>query len=165
MKNTIQEDMKNALRERDEIKTGALRMLLSSIGNREKEKRYNISRANAELSPEQLDEKAALSEEEIQEIVASEVKKRRESIEAFQKGGRTEMAEKEEKERKILLAYLPEQFSEEKIRELAKRAIESVGALSVKDMGKVMGQLAPQVKGKADGGKVSSIVREMLSSS
>ena len=75
------------------------------------------------------------------------------------------MAEKEEKEKEILLAYLPEQFSEEKIRELAKGAIESVGALSVKDMGKVMGQLAPQVKGKADGGKVSSIVREMLTSS
>ena len=75
------------------------------------------------------------------------------------------MAEKEEKEKEILLAYLPEQFSEEKIRELVKGAIEAVGALSIKDMGKVMGQLAPQVKGKADGGQVSSIVREMLTSS
>ena len=162
MKQRIQEDVKQAMRERDEIKVGALRMLLSSLLNKEKEKRYTISKDDREMAEQELNEKAALGVEEIQDIISSEVKKRREAIEGFEKGQRPEMAEKERKEMEILQQYLPEQLSEEQVRELVKEAIETTGAAGPQEMGKVMGQLMPKVKGKVDGGLVNRIVKELL---
>jgi len=162
MKQKIQEDVKQAMRDGDTLKTGALRMLLSSLLNKEKEKRYKISKDNPQFAESEVDEKSQLSEEEIQEVVSSEFKKRREAIEGFEKGGREEMAEKERKEMEILQAYMPEQLKEEQIRELVKEAINATGATGVQEMGKVMGSLMPKVKGKADGGLVNKIVKEML---
>ena len=80
----------------------------------------------------------------------------------YQKGKREDLAEKEKKEIKILEKYLPEQFSEEKLRELAREAVDKLGAEEIKDMGKVMAELIPQIKGKADGSEVSRIVKELL---
>ena len=95
--------------------------------------------------------------------MSSEVKKRREAIEGFTKGGRKEQAEKEKQEMEILLPYLPVQLSEDEIRELVKDAMIKVGAINLQDLGKVMGVLVPQTKGKVDGAVVSKIVKELLS--
>ena len=103
------------------------------------------------------------------QVVGREVKKRKDSIEAFEKAGRLELAEKEKAEMAALMAYMPEQLPEEKIRELAKKAAEQSGAKGEKEtcpperrIGKVMALLSPQVKGKADGALVNKIVRELL---
>ena len=143
LKEQLKEDLKVSLKERDEIKTGTLRMLMAAITNKEKE--------GKEVTDEQL-----------QDVVATEAKKRREASDAFLKGARPELAEKEQQELKILLAYLPEQLTEEQIQELVKKAIQETKAQDIKDMGKVMGELAPLVKGKADGAVVSKIVKESL---
>lgn len=145
MRQKIQEDVKDALRAGDQVKVGALRMLLASFVNKEK-----------------ANNQEPLTEEMMQEVISSEAKKRREAIEAFEKGGRQEMADKEKEELKILQQYLPEQLPEAKIRELVKEAIAQTGATSVSDMGKVMAALMPNTKGKADGAQVSAIVKELL---
>lgn len=95
--------------------------------------------------------------------MVSEAKKHKESIEAFEKGGRKDLVEKEQKELEILQRYLPEQLSGEEIRKLVQEAIVSASASSAKDIGKVMAVLIPQVKGRADGAFVSTIVRQLLS--
>ncbi|OHA71199.1 MAG: glutamyl-tRNA amidotransferase [Candidatus Wildermuthbacteria bacterium RIFCSPHIGHO2_02_FULL_49_9] len=152
LKQKIREDLNIALKKRESVRIGALRMLLAAMVNKEKE------------ALRQARSKEELSDEEIQSVVATEAKKRREAIEAFLKGGRPELAEKEKQELDVLLLYLPEQLSGEEIRKLVKEAIAKTKAGSFKDMGKIMGVLAPQVKGKADGALVASIVKEILSS-
>lgn len=149
MKKEIQGELKAALLQKDELKTGTLRMLLAALVNKEKE-----NPPAGGLGP--------LSEEQTQDIVLSEVKKRKEAIEAFEKGGRPEMAAKERKELEILQKYLPEQLSEEEVRKIVEEAIAQTGASSPQDMGKVMAALMPKVKGKADGSLLASIVKEFL---
>ena len=149
LKEQLKEDLKVSLKERDEVKTGTLRMLMAAITNKEKE-------------ASRRDKSTELTDEEIQQVVATEAKKRREASDAFLKGARPELAEKEQQELKILLAYLPEQLTEEQIQELVKEAIQKTGAQDIKDMGKVMGELALKIKGKADGAVVSKIVKESL---
>lgn len=158
----IQEALKQSMLAKDELRTGTLRMLLAALSNKEKEKRYTVSKAEPNLSEEELQKKSGLSPEELQDAVSSEVKKRREAIEGFEKGGRKEQAQREKQEMEILLPYLPAQLSEDEIRQLAKDAIVKIGAAGPQDLGKVMGVLAPQTKGKADGALVSKIVKELL---
>lgn len=141
----IKDDLKEAMKARQEIRTGALRMLMSSLQNAEKEKQKE------------------LGEEEIQAIIASEAKKRRESVETYEKAGRKDLAEKEKEELDVFLTYLPEQLSEDEVRALVKEAIAGTGASSVQDMGKVMASLMPKVKGRADGALVGRIVKEAFS--
>ena len=143
LKDKIQEDIKVSLKAGDQVRSLTLRMLLSAMVNKEKEGKK-------------------VTEEQFLDVVSSEAKKRREAREAFLKGERPELAEKEEAELEVLLLYLPEQLTEEEIRALVKEAVQKTGAKSVKDMGKVMGELAPQTKGKADGALVSKIVKESL---
>lgn len=154
LKDKIQEDLKTSLKARDQVRSLTLRMLLAAMVNKEKEALRLASLAQGK------DEE--LSDEEIQAVVASEAKKRREAEEAFLKGGRPELAEKEKVELEVLLSYLPEQLTEDQIRVFVKEAIKKVGAVAQKDIGKVMGELAPLVKGKADGAVVSKIVKELL---
>ncbi len=162
LKQTIQENLKSSLQQHDEIGLGTLRMLLSAIVNKEKEKRYKVSKENSKLSEAELQTKSELSDQEIQEVAMSEAKKRRESIEAFAKGNRQDLVDKETKELEVLKSYLPEQLSENEIRAIVKEAISKTGATSAKDMGKLMAVLMPQVKGKSDGALVSNIVKEFL---
>ena len=145
MKQNIRQELKEALLERDSLKTGTLRMLLAALVNKEKEKNQG-----------------PLTEEQIQGVILSEVKKRKEAVEAFTKGGRPEMAEKESKELEILQKYLPEQLPEEEVRKLVEEAILQTGAAKAQDMGKVMAALMPKIKGKADGAFVSALVKELL---
>jgi uncharacterized protein YqeY len=102
------------------------------------------------------------TDEDVIEVVGREIKKRKESIELYEKGGRQELADKEKRELEVLQGYLPEQMSEEEVRKLVEETIQSLGASTMQDMGKVMGALSAKTKGKADGSLVSSIVREQL---
>ena len=162
LKQKIQQDTKLALKEKRERELSALRMLLSAVINKEKEKRYKISKEKPDLSGEELEKESQLVDDEVIEVVSSEVKKRKEAILEFEKGKRQDLVEKERRELEILQKYLPEQLSEEEIRELAKEAIDKIGAKELKEMGKVMAELMPKIKGKADGGLVSKIVKELL---
>lgn len=143
LKEKIQEDLKKALKAKEELKALTLRMLLAAMVNKEKEGKE-------------------VTEAQLQDVVSAEAKKRREAAEAFLKGERPELAQKEKAELEVLLSYLPEQLTEDQIRTLAKEAIQVTGASGAKDMGKIMGELAQKTKGKADGGLVSKIVKELL---
>ncbi|GAH90207.1 unnamed protein product [marine sediment metagenome] len=164
LKDKIQSNLNQALKRGDEITCSTLRMLLAAILSKEKEKRYKIFKEEPELTEKELAEKSFLTDEEVIEVISSEIKKRKEAILGFEKGERKELAEKEKAEMEVLEKYLPEQLSEEEIERLVKEAIEEVGAEDIKDMGKVMAALMPKVKGKADGGLVSKIVKELLNS-
>ncbi len=158
----IKKDLNKALKEKDETARATLSLLLASLLSKEKEKRYKISKEHEELSEKELAEKSKLTDEEIIEVISSEVKKRREAILEFEKGKREDLVKKEKAEISVLERYLPEQLSEEEIKKLAMEVIDKIGATEIKDMGKVMGQIMPKVKGRADGSLVSKIVRELL---
>ncbi len=158
----LHQDLISALKEKKELELLTLRQLLAAVLNKEKEKRYKISKIKPELKEANLEKESQLTDEEIIEVISSEVKKRRESIELFQKGARFDLVDKETKEKEILEKYLPEQMPEEEIKKLVQDAVVKVGAKEIKDMGKVMQELMPKTKGKADAGLVSKIVRETL---
>ncbi len=162
LKQKIQEDLKNAIRKREETESLVLRMILASLHNREIEKKSKFRKQGK--TEEEIIKEGQLTDEEIIEVISSEVKKRKEAISEFEKGRREDLVKKEKKEGEILQKYMPEQLPEEDIRKLVKKAIEKVGATEIKDMGKVMGRLIPEVKGRADGSMVNKIVKELLSS-
>lgn len=158
LKEKILGDFKNAFKEKKETEVSVFKILQAEIRNTEIAKRTKLAKAgdsNAEAA-------SVLIDEEIMQVVSREIKKRRDSAEMYKKGNRPELAEKEEKEIDILLLYLPEQLSESEIKNLAQKAIEQSGAKTVQEIGKVMGILSPQTKGKADGALVNKIVRELL---
>ena len=156
----INNELKKALQEKDELLLLVLRGVNAAIHNKEIEKRTQLSKQEKDV--EKLKKESKLIEEEVMQVISSEAKKRKDSIEEFKKGGRDDLVEKEEKELEILKKYLPEQMSEEQIKEQAKKAIEETGAAGPQDTGKVMGALMPKLKGKAEGGMVSKIVSELL---
>jgi len=158
----IQKDLIQAIKKKEALLASVLRMLLSAILNKEKEKRYKLSKEKSELTEEELEKGSQLTDEEVIEVISSEVKKRKESILEFEKGEREDLVEKEKKELDILQKYLPEQLSEEEIKKLAREAIDKTGAKEIKDMGRAMAELMPSVKGKAEGALVSKIVKELL---
>jgi len=163
LKQKIQNDLRNALKEKKDIEVMTLRMLNAQVINKEKEKRNKLSKEEG-IAEEELVDKSQLNDEEIIDVIFSEVKKRREAILEYEKGNRKDLAEKEKKERGILKKYLPEQLSEEELKNLVKEAIQKVKATEIKDIGKVMAELMPKVKGKAEGGLVSKLIKELLSS-
>lgn len=144
LKATVREQMTAAMKSGDKLRLGALRMLTAAITNREKEERHE------------------LSDDEVREVAGREVKRRTESIEAFEAAGRAELAEKERAEREVLRAFAPEQLSEAEIDALVDRAIADTGAVSAKEMGKVMGAAMAEAKGKVDGAVVRRKVAERL---
>ena len=146
-KKQLQENLKQSMLAKTELKTSVLRMLLSAINY------YEINKGGAGYEA---------SEEDVLAVIQKEVKQRKDSIEQFKAGNRTDLADKEQKELEILQTYLPAQMGEEEIRTLVKEAISQTGATSISDMGKVMGALMPKIKGKADGNLVSQIVKTEL---
>lgn len=156
----IKKDLISALKEKNELKVSTLRMLSSSIFNKEMDKRVKIVEKEADLTEDQLKEKQKLTDEEVIEVVSGEVKKRRDSIAQFE--GRQDLIDKEQAEMDVLKKYMPEELSEEKIREIVKEAVSKTGASGMKDIGIVMKEVQPQTKGKADGNLVAKIVRELL---
>lgn len=145
LKKQVREQMTAALRAGDKVRLGALRMLSAAITNREKEVLHE------------------LDDDEVREVAAREVKRRAESIEAFESAGRTELADQERAEREVLQPFAPEQLSDAEVDALIERAISSTSATSISDMGKVMGAVMATAKGKADGSVVQAKVRERLS--
>ncbi|MBZ9578438.1 GatB/YqeY domain-containing protein [Patescibacteria group bacterium] len=162
LKEKIRKDFKKILKEKKEIEISTLRMLNAAILNREKKKRYKLSKEKPNLKEKDLEKESQLTDEEIIEVIFSEVKKRKEAIVEFKKGERMDLVEKEKREMEILKKYLPGLLSEEEIKRLAEEIIEEIGAINIKDIGRVMGVLMPKVKGKAEGGLVSKIVKELL---
>jgi uncharacterized protein YqeY len=162
LKEKIQEELNKAVKTKEELNSSVLRMSTAAILNKEKEKRYKLSKEKPDLKEDELAKESQLTDEEVLEVISSEIKKRKESVLEFEKGERKDLAEKEKKEIEILQKYLPEQLSEEEIKKLAQKAVEKTGAKEPKDMGKVMAELMPQVKGKAEGSLVSKIVKEFL---
>lgn len=162
LKQRIQSDAAAATKKKEEIALSVLRMLLAAMISKEKDKRYKLAKTNQSMAEAELLEKSALTDEEIIETVSSEVKKRKEAVLAFEKGNRPELVEKEKKELAILMKYMPEQISDEELKKMVKEAIDKVGAKEIKDMGKVMAELMPKVKGKADGGEISKIAKELM---
>ncbi len=144
LKQKAHKEMTASLKAGERVRLGALRMLVAAITNREKELRRE------------------LSDDEVREVAAKEVKKRLESIEAFESAGRLELAEKERAEREVLEPYAPEQLDEAAIDALIDEALVSTGATSVKEMGKVMGVVMGKAKGAVDGTVVQRKVRERL---
>lgn len=140
----IEEDFKNALKAKDEAVLNTLRLLKSSIKNKEIEK------------------KESLKEEEVLELVMKEIKKRKEAEDLYTKAGRGELAEKENQEIKILEKYAPEGLSDDELLVIIKEEISALGAEGPQDIGKVMSRVMPRVKGRADGNIVSKKVAELL---
>ena len=163
IKQQIQSDVTNALKSKDQFTSGVLRMTLAAITSKEKEKRYKISKERPDLKEEDLVKESELADEQVVDVLSSEVKKRRDAIALYEKGNRPELAENEKKEIAVLQKYLPEQLSAEEIKKLIEESINKVGATEMKDMGKVMADLSPKIKGKADNGQVSKIIKEILS--
>lgn len=144
LKEEIAGQMREALRSGDKVRLGALRLLMAAIKNRE-----------VELLHE-------LSDDEVHEVAGREVKKRAESIEAFDAAGRTELADRERAEREVLSVYAPAQLSEEAVDALVDEAIAATGATSIKEIGKVMGLVMGKAKGQVDGRVVQEKVRARL---
>jgi uncharacterized protein len=140
------DEMKEAMRTGDSDRLSVVRLLRSTIKNKEIEKGKGQK----------------LTEEEVMQVISTAVKQRRESIELFEKGGRQDLAEKEKKELSILQSYLPQPLSEEELRAKVKEAIAQSGANDVKQMGKVMKILVPQLVGRAEGDSISRMVRACL---
>jgi len=163
LKEKIETDFKRFYKEKKEIEVSVLRLLKADILNKEKEKRYQLSKANSGLTNEELEKKSALVEEEVLDIILSMNKKLEEAIAGFKKGKREDLAKKEERELDFLRKYMPQQISDEELKKLAREAVKEVKAENIKDMGKVMSGLMPKVKGKASGALISKIVKELLS--
>lgn len=144
LKEKLSADLKQALRDHDENRKVALRLLRAGIVNAE------------------VDKGQPLDDAEVSAIAARQAKQRRESIEAFRSAGREDLARQEEAQLQVLADYLPEQMSREEVEQAAREVIAAVGATGLKDIGPVMRELMPRLKGKAEGSLVNQVVRELL---
>jgi len=144
VKATVSRDLKTAMKEKATLRVSTLRLILAEIERKEKEKGLPAP------------------EEAIIQILYSMIKKRKEAIELFLKGGRQDLADKEGKEIPIIESYLPKQLSDDEIRQEALATISELGARSIKELGKIMGVLSRKLAGKAQGSTISRIVKEEL---
>jgi len=144
LKDSIREALREALKKQQRTEVATLRLLLSEI-------KY------AEIAQQK-----PADDSRVLDVIAREARRRRESIEAFKRGNRSDLVAREEAELAVLMSYLPQQMSREEIISVARQVVDAVGARGPGDRGKVMSQLMPQLKGKADGKEVSEIVSELL---
>ncbi len=145
------------------LKEDLMKALKEAMQMKDTLRKETITMLRAAILQVEKDEQKELTEAEMQAIVAKEVKKRKESIGDFEKGGRQDIVDQVNKEIEILSIYLPEQLSEQEIKDMVIATMSSVGAAGMKDMGKVMGALREKTAGKADGKLVSDIVKAELS--
>lgn len=148
LKDRLQQDLTTAMKARDELRTGTLRLALTAIRNEEVAGR----------------EARELDDDEVVKVLMRETKRRRESAEAFDSGGRAQRAEQERAESAVLEEYLPAQLGDEELRDLVAAAISETGAAGSTAMGQVMRVVTPRVAGRAEGGRVAAEVRRQLSS-
>ncbi len=145
LKEQLQQDMKQAMRGGEKRRLGAIRLVMAAIKQRE------------------VDERTELDDAAVTAVLDKMAKQRRESIAQYSKAGRDDLVEQENFELELLKSYLPEQLGEAEIDAMIEATIQSTGAASVKDMGKVMGQLKPKLQGRADMGAVSARIKARLS--
>jgi uncharacterized protein YqeY len=138
-------DLKEAMRNREEIRVSAIRMVRAALAN------------------ETIDKRRPLTEDEAVAVLSRQVKQRRESIEAFTAGNRPDLVAREQHELDVLVAYMPQQLTRDEIDAAARAVIQEIGATGQNDFGKVMSRLAPSLKGKADGKVIGEVVRNLLS--
>ena len=146
LRERLHDDTTAAMRSGDALRRDVLRMVQNAI--------YNIEKAKH----------VTLTEDEVLGVVTREVKTRRESVDAFRKGGREDLVAKEEAEIAILTGYLPQPLTDDELRALVDEAVAATGAASARDMGKVMGWLSPRIRGRADGKVASGLVAQALAS-
>lgn len=146
MQKRLKDDLKSAMRAGDNARRGVIRYILSDIHN------------------EEIAKQKALDEDSVIALMGKQAQQRRDSILAFSQGNRHDLADKEKNELAIILEYLPQQMSADEITDLVKIAVKEIEATGPQDMGKVMGNLMPKVKGKAQGKEVSTIVAAILNS-
>jgi uncharacterized protein YqeY len=144
LKARLTDDMKTALRAGDKPRLGVVRMALAAIKQRE------------------IDERVELDDPQVLAVIEKMIKQRRESASQYRKGNREDLAGAEEAEIEVLCAYMPEPLSQDEIESLIDAAVESSGASSIRDMGKVMGQVKATAQGRADMGAVSALVKARL---
>lgn len=141
----LNQDMKQAMKDKEALKLSVIRMLKAALKN------------------EEIHQGRTLTEDDELAILTRELKQRQDSLHEFEKAGRSDLAEKNRLEIEVVKSYLPEELSEDELREMIREAISQVSATSKKDMGKVMSILMPKVKGRADGKLVNQMVSELLS--
>ena len=141
----IPEDLKKAMKSRNQLVVSCLRLLITGIKNKRVEKGHD------------------LDDNEIQALISSQIRKGQEAAKEFRKGGRDDLAEKEEKEVNILFAYLPEQLSDDELEDILKKIISENSLNNMKDMGILMNKAMAEIKGKAQGSKVSETAKKLLS--
>lgn len=146
LKATLQRDLTDAIRERDQVRSGTLRMVLTAV-------------SNAEVAGKEHRE---LSDDEVLGVIVKEAKKRREAADAYIGAGRTELVDKENAELACLEGYLPQQLSDEEIDAVVADAVTTSGAQGMKDMGKVMGIVKPKIGEQAEGGRIAAAVKKAL---
>ncbi len=145
LKKELLNDLKEAMKSKDEIKKKTITIIRAAILQQEK------------------DNKVELGDEEILPIISKQLKQRKDVLEDFEKAGRDDLIEETKKEMEVLQAYLPQPLSEAELETIVDETLAEVGATSMKDMGKIMKAVMPKVAGKADGGDVNKIVRKKLS--
>lgn len=145
LKETLLNDLKQAMKDKDIIRKDTVQMVRASVLQIEKDK------------------KVTLDDDGVLEVISKELKKRRDVLPEYEKSGRQDLIDGLNAEINVLLAYLPEQLTPEQLTQIVKDAIESVGAVSMKDMGKVMSAVMPKVKGRADGKQINQCAKELLS--
>lgn len=145
LKDQLMNDLKDAMKDKDVIRKNTVQMVRSAVLQFEK------------------DNKTELNDNGVIEVIAKELKKRKDVLPEYEKSGREDLVEGLKKEIETLLGYLPAQLSKEELVEIVKGAIAETGATSMKDMGKIMAAVMPKTKGRADGKEINAIVKEMLS--
>ena len=145
LKDQLMNDLKEAMKDKDTIRKNTVQMVWSAVLQFEK------------------DNKTELDDNGVIEVIAKELKKRKDVLPEYEKSGRDDLIEGLNKEIETLLGYLPAQLSKEELMEIVKEAIAETGATSMKDMGKIMAAVMPKTKGRADGKEINAIVKEMLS--
>ncbi len=145
LKDQLMNDLKEAMKDKDVIRKNTVQMVRSAVLQFEK------------------DNKTELDDNGVIEVIAKELKKRKDVLPEYEKSGRDDLIEGLNKEIETLLGYLPAQLSKEELMEIVKEAIAETGATSMKDMGKIMAAVMPKTKGRADGKEINAIVKEMLS--
>ena len=160
LKERINEDLKTAFKNGSNDIVSTLRFLSSVIKNKELEKRTKISKEGRPAA--ELEKLSELTEEELIGVILGEIKKRKESIAQYEKGGREDLAKKEAAELEILKKYVPEEMSEEELRSIVNKKIAEISGTTMKDFGKIMGFVMAEVKGRAGGDIVKKIIEEEI---
>lgn len=144
LKEQLTNDLKDAMKDKNQVRKSVVTLVRAAIKQKE------------------VDERVDLDDNAVMDIISKQLKQRNDALVDFKKAGRDDLISQTEKEIEILLTYLPKQLTDDELRDYIKKAVEQVNATSVKDMGKIMGILMPQVKGKADGKRINNLVSEFF---